>query len=204
MSAIQKAPNLELFQFIAEQYAQGVAMYRICALNDFVPSQFTVRRWRAEYPVFGRLLDEAESIRAENAIEQAIEIADNEEISSAHARNAIGVRERLAARLDRKRWGKASDMLPTGEGEGRGVNGDLDPAQLDKLDSEALFQYLLSRNGARVIEGESVEREKKLPERDGVHPPTENGRGIGEREADPPLPASNSGQDVISTNDGED
>lgn len=77
------------------------------AFPDLIPPPAVVSAWKRQFPQFGLRMREAERVRAERLIEQAVVIADTGEGSPARLALRIGARQYLAERLDRERFGKA-------------------------------------------------------------------------------------------------
>lgn len=77
------------------------------ALPDRVPPPGIVKAWMRQFPAFGLLMREAEKLRAERLIEEAVIIADTAAGQPARIAVRVAVRQYLAERLDRARWGAA-------------------------------------------------------------------------------------------------
>lgn len=187
---IQKAPTLEVFEHVARLYSEGWPLYRISEGFEFVPSPMVLHRWRREFPVFGALMDDAAAVRAERLVEETLAIADDETRSAAHARNAIGVRERMADRI-------AGRPAPGSTNTGSGVD-DVD--SIEDATTEQLFALLNAR--LPVIEGQAQRLTNKTSGvGEGGTPPQREAAPVSTREPDPPPPAINSGETSVTGNE---
>jgi hypothetical protein len=104
----------ELGDAIAEQYAECDArggLWELRALApDRIPPPAIIRAWCRQFPAFGLVMREAERVRAEKLMEQAVMVADSAPLSVPPARVALMVsaRHRMAESLDAGRWGKGA------------------------------------------------------------------------------------------------
>ena len=182
MGAIVKKPGLEVFEHVAKLYSEGWPLYKISEGFEFVPSPMVLHRWRHEFPVFASLMADAASVRAERLVEECLEIADDENRGAAAARNAIGVRERLADRL--------AGPAPSAPGANSADNAPgFDP---ESMTTEQLFAYLHKR-GAIIDVGED-EYTKISSDGGGYTPPEQSDPPVPVREADSLTPESNPGE----------
>lgn len=78
------------------------------AFPERIPPPSVVRAWCGQYPAFGTLMREAEKLRAERLMEEAVVIADTAPGHPARVRLQMDARYRLAEALDRPRWGGTS------------------------------------------------------------------------------------------------
>ena len=167
--ALQPVPTLELFEHIAEQYASGVPLYRISEAFEFVPGPMVLRRWQREFPAFAALLRDAADVRAERLVEEALEVADDETRSASHARNAIGVRERLADRISAPGAGENANP----------VSGNPSSGDPEELTTEELFRLLNDKVPA--IELSASEYTNKSSGEEGGTPPHGETAPVSER-----------------------
>jgi hypothetical protein len=101
----------ELGAGIAALYADvvdGGLWALAAAYPDTVPPPAIVRAWCKQFPAFGTLMRQADALRAEQAMEQTIVIADSDQGNPARVALRIGARVRMAERLDAARWGQGA------------------------------------------------------------------------------------------------
>ena len=127
----------DLGTFVADLYAEsdGGGLWAIhAAMPDVVPPPRVVTAWKAQWPAFGLLMRQAEKLRAERMMEQAVVIADTDPDPAPKVALRIQVRQTMAERLDRQRFGRTPSDSPglslPGAGQGQLVAEDVSDAQL--------------------------------------------------------------------------
>ena len=96
----------ELGRKIATEYSRGVSikeLHDICP--DIVPSPYVLHRWRAVYPPFDRMMLDAESAMAHDAVSELVAVADDGSRSAADNSNRIRARALYAEKMDSARFG---------------------------------------------------------------------------------------------------
>lgn len=139
-------------EFIAREVALGAGVSELHQDHpDRCPSPIVVNRWRRQIPAFDLLMGEAEQAKAERLADEVITIADNDELLSAQAGNAIKARQWLAGKLH-ERFGNA----PKGESVG--------PQTVNNILMLSDEQLMAIASQGRTIDGESevVEKKKEL------------------------------------------
>ena len=145
----------ELLEVFCERMANGMSVKSICKMDD-MPSERTINNWLNNDPDFVQQYTRAREQRADNLIEEILEISDEDTVttrmngeveevvfdSTAVARNRLRVdtRKWIAARMSPRKWG---DKLAIGGAE------DLPPikTQTDVALDDRLAE-LLAKNGA--------------------------------------------------------
>jgi hypothetical protein len=109
---------------------------------DRIPPAGIVRAWCKQFPAFGLLMRQAEQVRAEKLMEETLVIADNDTASPAKVALRIKVRQDMAAKLDRARFGTASPTDPgaatLGQDKAQPVALGIDDATLAGIAAQAL------------------------------------------------------------------
>lgn len=181
---LDNRPSVELFELIAEEYANGLPLYAIADKYTHVPGARTLQRWKREYRAFAELLRDAEAVRAERLAEESLGIADRDQgeagKTAAEVKNQLAVRDRLMTALDPARWGKSPAVSVE-------VNTPSSQApDISRATSAQLWAMLQQRGAFIDLDAE----QKEGGGGEGVHPPLAEEAGVGEREADPPPPKS--------------
>ena len=111
--------SIELAEWIAREYAMADSSLADlhAAHPERCPDPLTVTRWRKRYPQFDLLMIEATEVRAEVLADSQLKIAGDDRRPAAQVRNMIQVRQWLAERLNRDRFGasRSVDVNVTGE-----------------------------------------------------------------------------------------
>ena len=140
--------TVESAEFIAIEVAGGATVAELHECHgELVPSVLVVNRWRRKYPAFESLMREAEEAKAEVLAEGIVKIADDPELQSAQARNAIDARKWLAGRLHEK-YGK--DVVAPVTGPGVSVNLVVSDEQLMQIAAGGL--PALEGDSERILE----------------------------------------------------
>lgn len=94
----------ELGDLVCDGIISGLSLKKIC-LDDSLPTSRTVFTWLRTYPDFLRNYDRAKEDQAKAMVEDALDIADNEEIEVGHKNIMVNTRKWASSKYDRKRFG---------------------------------------------------------------------------------------------------
>ena len=98
----------ELAASIAQHLAEGVSLpEQAAAWPDLVPPTTVLAAWKRERPAFALLLRQAEQVRAELLVEQALQLADKAPGAAPRVALMVAQRMAMAERMDRQRWGRS-------------------------------------------------------------------------------------------------
>lgn len=100
-------------RFIAGEYSRGSdSLLQLHEAHpDRIPSPYYVSKWRRQFPTFDLLMQEAERAKAEYLAFEQLQIADEDDGRPASAtRNRLQVRQWLASRLDKDKYGTVSSV----------------------------------------------------------------------------------------------
>jgi hypothetical protein len=142
--------NEGVAKFICDAIADGEALHVICKLRG-APSMQTVYRWIENYPEFRDSYARAREIQQDRAVDEIIEIADND-LDPQRARNRIDARKWRAAKLAPKKYGERLDMNV--QALVRTISDEELNARLAQLLGKAGSAALAGRAGAPQIEGQ--------------------------------------------------
>ena len=128
----------DLMVMLSDLVAEGASLSHLCSYPG-MPGLRTVLQWRANFEEFDEMMRLAEIAAAYRDMDEIKTIADNATAKDSYVANLrIGVRERLAAHRDPRRWNPKAPT-PTGAPE------------LDERQVQAQVKALLLANGERYL-----------------------------------------------------